>query len=196
MNDEDLREGSYTFEDVVLPLPGSRIIYPANDIADVYHDTAKKDGIDLIESVHGAKEFSITRLTGDYRRVFQRPINFVWELLNYTDGNVPLAETDLDIMSKVRSVDIIKEGGCVNGASEISTNSGTARTNLVTDNMAGDRNEETSSKGESAFNSDAQLPKMALKLGFTLPASCYATMAIRELLKTSTSVAYQKSINQ
>lgn len=39
-------------------------------------------------------------------------------------------------------------------------------------------------------------PQKALKLAFTLPASCYATMAIRELLKTSTSVAFHKTLNQ
>ncbi|KAH8937329.1 hypothetical protein BDL97_16G022100 [Sphagnum fallax] len=35
----------------------------------------------------------------------------------------------------------------------------------------------------------------AVRLSFTLPASCYATMAIRELLKMSTSVAFHKTLN-
>lgn len=41
---------------------------------------------------------------------------------------------------------------------------------------------------ESLCGSNSQDAQTALKLSFTLPASCYATMAIRELLKTSTSV--------
>ncbi|KAJ0982469.1 hypothetical protein J5N97_010724 [Dioscorea zingiberensis] len=110
-------------------------------------------------------EFSITDMKGDYRRVFQRPVDFVWELLTYTDDNIPLAETDLDVISKVRP-DAVTVDETING------NSG---------HKAKDENEE--------------MTKMALQLEFTLPASCYATMAIRELLKTSTSVAYQKTIN-
>nr|KJB44990.1 hypothetical protein B456_007G284000 [Gossypium raimondii] len=72
----DISTGNYNIEDVVLPMPGSRIIYPMNEVADVYHDMAKKDGISLTESVHNIKEFSITSMTGSYRRVFQKPIDF------------------------------------------------------------------------------------------------------------------------
>ncbi|MBA0803722.1 hypothetical protein Gohar_013902, partial [Gossypium harknessii] len=86
----DISTGNYNIEDVVLPMPGSRIIYPMNEVADVYHDMAKKDGISLTESVHNIKyifvietisdslEFSITSMTGSYRRVFQKPIDFRW----------------------------------------------------------------------------------------------------------------------
>lgn len=35
----------------------------------------------------------------------------------------------------------------------------------------------------------------AAQLSFTLPASCYATMALRELMKISTSVAFHKTLN-
>lgn len=180
INSEDLIKGTYTFEDIVLPLPGSKIIYPDNEISELYHDMAKKDSISLIESVHTAKEFSITNMSGDYRRVFQRPIDYTWELLTYSDDNEDLADTDLDIMSGPKPTDLVTYN------SPIAINSDD-KINFVTEDRKGMIEQVES------YYSD---PKLALKLGFTLPASCYATMAIRELLKSSTSVAYQKAIKE
>ena len=37
---------------------------------------------------------------------------------------------------------------------------------------------------------------MALQLAFNLPSSCYATMLVRELTKTSTATAFQKTLTQ
>ncbi|KAJ0982515.1 hypothetical protein J5N97_010770 [Dioscorea zingiberensis] len=182
----NLLAGRFAFDDVVLPLPGSRVLYPGNDIADVYHEIAKKDGISLTESAHGAKEFSITDMKGDYRRVFQRPVDFVWELLTYTDDNIPLAETDLDVISKVRP-DAVTVDETINGNSGHKAKDENEEMSMDESNTAEDVN-KCSTQIDSLCKSDTLSAKMALQLEFTLPASCYATMAIRELLKTSTSV--------
>lgn len=196
---EDVSAGNYTVDDVVLPMPGSRVIFPTNEIAKVYHDLAKKDAINLTESVHSVKEFSITSMTGSYRRVFQKPLDFEWELLAYNDSNKPLAETDLDNISKTGSTNIIKQEeqgkGEDNDLSDctklpVSSRNSTA---LSTDTNEGSEREVES---EQVSGSNWQETQMALKLSLTLPASCYATMAIRELLKTSTSVTYHKTLNQ
>ncbi|CAN6981524.1 unnamed protein product [Brassica oleracea var. botrytis] len=167
---EDVEAGTYPTSDIVLPLPGSRVIYPSNDIAEIFHDLAKKDGISLTESIHGVKEFSITSMTGGYRRVFQKPIDFEWELLTYTDSNKPLAETDLDRITMEKPVDKV-------GSAE--------------------ETESDSNQPESCETDlkDSEQTQLALKMALTLPSSCYATMAIRELLKTSTSVSTQNSFS-
>jgi tRNA pseudouridine13 synthase len=61
--------------------------------------------------------------------------------------------------------------------------------------LSSDTNEESEREVESeqVSGSNWQETQMALKLSLTLPASCYATMAIRELLKTSTSVCTSKN---
>ncbi|CAA6658521.1 unnamed protein product [Spirodela intermedia] len=177
IDDADLAEGGYTLEDVILPLPGSRMLYPENDIASLYHELADKDSIKLTETVHAAKEFSITSMKGGYRRVFQCPSDFTWELLSYTHDDMPLVETDVDILSK-------------SAASAEKTDESSDGSSASCSQAAAPLEEE---RGPLAV--EAPPPRVALKLGFTLPASCYATMAIRELLKSSTSAAFHKTLN-
>ncbi|MCD9558938.1 hypothetical protein HAX54_016638 [Datura stramonium] len=196
INEEDLKSGTYTIDDVLLPLPGSRVIYPSNDIGEVYYDLAQKDGISLTETAHKIKEFSITNMTGAYRRVFQKPKDFEWDLVSYTDGTIPLAETDFDVIAKsVKSK--VRGEDPTNGSEELPADSsaisvggdmlpGKVREEKI-NSEAGMQSEKSQSSGGNAEES-----QMALKLSFTLPASCYATMAVRELLKTSTSVAFHR----
>ncbi|KAG5405404.1 hypothetical protein IGI04_011523 [Brassica rapa subsp. trilocularis] len=147
VGNEDVEAGTYSTSDIVLPLPGSRVIYPSNDVAEIFHDLAKKDGISLTESIHGVKE-----------------------LLTYTDSNKPLAETDLDRITMEKPVD--KAGSA-------------------------EETESDSNQPESCETDlkDSEQTQLALKMALTLPSSCYATMAIRELLKTSTSVSTQNSFS-
>ncbi|CAH9125170.1 unnamed protein product [Cuscuta epithymum] len=207
VNEEDIKSGTYSVDDVVLPLPGSRVIYPSNDISKVYHDLAEKDGIKLTECVHNVKEFSITNMTGSYRRVFQKPIKFEWELLSYTDGTQPLVETDWDVIAKSLQTSQIKgsESSRVEEAPiGIRTESMSVEVENKHEQKPGAEPEDgdniksrgVSKSAEYLDSSISQGSQMALKMSFTLPASCYATMAVRELLRTSTSVAYHKSLNE
>ncbi|CAM0954682.1 unnamed protein product [Alopecurus aequalis] len=193
VDSEDLSKGIYSFEDVVLPLPGSQALFPGNEVAEIYHEMAKKDGISLTENAHGVKEFSITSMKGGYRRVFQKPIDFEWELLKYTDDSASLAETDLDNLSKDKLAEAKIANEPASGGNSVSNTpdcklEGPLETSMPTS--------ETSVVENKSISSPDTLPsKLAVKLAFTLPASSYATMAIRELLKNSTSVAYQKTLD-
>lgn len=79
----------------------------------------------------------------------------------------------MDIIANSRPATVVRKE-----ASSFSSNNSKAED--------GDR-VEVAQKPTDGF-SNAEEAKMALQLSFTLPSSCYATMAIRELLKTSTSV--------
>lgn len=190
VDSEDLLKAVYSFEDVVLPLPGSETLFPGNEVTMIYHEIAKKDGISLIESAHGIKDFSITSMKGGYRRVLQRPIDFEWDLMTYTDDNTPLVPTDLDVLSETQLSETnepLSDGTC-------SCPSSDSRLQVLLD-TSGPTIEASSVETKSIGISDLSPEKLAVKLEFTLPASSYATMAMRELTKTSTSVACQKTLN-
>nr|CAB3458705.1 unnamed protein product [Digitaria exilis] len=155
VDSEDLLKAAYTFEDVVLPLPGSETLLPGNEVAGIYHEIAKKDGISLVKSAHGIKD-----------------------LMTYTDDNVPLVKTDLAIVSKTQPSEANKL------LSDATSSCPSCDSGLDASLEASGLTTEAS---PLKTKSDLLPEKLAVKLEFTRPASSYATMAIRELTKTSTS---------
>lgn len=116
---------------------------------------------------------------------------FCRELLSYTDVNKPLAETDWDIIAKSPAATL---GKGFNGMSKASKFGSDIQLPVGSAETKSDLEENVQTQ-ESVGASEAEETHMALKMSFTLPASCYATMAIRELLKISSSVAFHKALS-
>ncbi|TYK28798.1 pseudouridylate synthase 7-like protein isoform X2 [Cucumis melo var. makuwa] len=129
-------------------------------------------------------------MTGSYRRVFQRPKDYEWELISYVDRNLPLAQSDLHKLLKSQSVGISKEEKIANKSKIEDSLDSTDQSVCCKKDI-----QLEAGGNETEYGQGTPDPQMALKLSFTLPASSYATMAIRELLKTSTSVAFHKTLN-
>lgn len=70
---EEAAAGSYSIEDVVLPMPGLESLYPGHDTAAVYRRLAAADGVSLDAPAHGCTDFSLAGLAGAYRHVLHRP---------------------------------------------------------------------------------------------------------------------------
>lgn len=61
---EDVSEGKFVMANVVLPLPGYDVIYPDNQLKDVFKRVLENDGLCIDNMRHKCKDFS---LPGSYR---------------------------------------------------------------------------------------------------------------------------------
>ena len=162
VDEQDLKESKYSITDVVLPLAGSKIIYPGGSCGDLFDELLKKDGIgkDVFKRIGDIdRELS---LGGDYRKLVCKPTDVTYEVITYTDPVQPLIQTDL---MKVGGIDINATTIC---SSE----------------------ELQEGKSDMASGSEEDI-LFGMVIGFSLPPSSYATIALRELTKRPTSSEYQ-----
>jgi len=105
LTQEDL--ANYTIHDVIMPLPGWNIDYPAGDIGELYTKILEEDGLDpkrmqrdqrYVPLCHSRtlltnREYS---LPGSYRKIIHLPKTFTWSHVSYTDPDISLVQSDED----------------------------------------------------------------------------------------------------
>ena len=147
---KEAASGAFKITDVVLPLPGNRVIY-SESLKSLYEEICKKDGVQLTGFAHTVKEYSFGFLPGAYRKLVIKPDKIEYSFARYSDPNADLTATDLMRVE------------------------------------AGDDSVQ-------ALGEDKDGKFLALRLSFALPTSSYATMVIRELMKSTSSQAAHRAM--
>ena len=160
LSEEEAKSGKYDIFDVVLPLPGFDVEYPANAIGAFYEEfmgSERGGGLDPHDMRRKWKEIS---LSGGYRKLMARPLAKVgWEVRRYSQSDEQLVKTGLEGMMD--------------------------RPDKMEDKASGDVEEMNDAHEEVQQEDDkmAEDEKVAVILKLQLGSSQYATMALRELTK-------------
>ncbi|KAJ3160156.1 hypothetical protein HDU86_000992 [Geranomyces michiganensis] len=85
----------YTMQDVVLPLPGHQVVYPAHAVRDMYKQFMAPHNVDPF-AMH--RKHKTASLTGSYRKIMGRAVDFAWKTMRYDDAEQDLTLTDMDIV--------------------------------------------------------------------------------------------------
>lgn len=99
LTEADIASGQYTLFDVVLPLPGHDITYPANECGKWYEDMMAEDGLSSEKLKSKIKKES---LGGAYRKMVIKPQNLSWKLTTYADPSDILILSDLEKLKGVK----------------------------------------------------------------------------------------------
>lgn len=106
---DEIDSGSKTIYDIVLPTPGFDILYPDNELKQVYIDVMKKDGLDPENMRRPVREFS---LAGSYRPVVSKPGAVEWWIRSYDKPDEQMVKTDLELLTESlpEEARVVKEG--------------------------------------------------------------------------------------
>ncbi|KAJ1617901.1 pseudouridine synthase, partial [Pavlovales sp. CCMP2436] len=154
----DVDARTFAITDVLLPLPGTDVLYPANEVGALYAEVMAVDGLDPHDMDRKVREHS---LAGGYRKLVVCPGEMSHALLSYTHPDQQLTVTDMDLLRER------PPSATAAPAAAAAADSEAAAAPAAADPAAGG-------------------PLHAVSLDFTLPAGCYATMLLRELCKRST----------
>jgi len=83
------RISQFNIEDIVLPVPGFKMTYPAG-LKELYEQLVKKDGMDLNDNfVYDSQGWDTS---GDYRNLIRKPESLMWDVVHYSDENDSFVE--------------------------------------------------------------------------------------------------------
>ena len=172
VTEADVAAGAYTLHDVVLPLPGTGIQYPTHAVGAAYAAMLQDHGV--TPAMMAAKGDCF--LLGAYRRVLERPTDgrLDCHLCSYKDERVSLLDTDRDRLER--------------GRARARGDDGTA------DRESAGTEEGTGRERRGVVEGWGGEGMRAARLQFALRSSTYATCALRELMKVSTSSAFHKDL--
>ncbi|KAK2821746.1 hypothetical protein FQN49_007717 [Arthroderma sp. PD_2] len=157
---EEAASGKYTIFDIVLPLPGFDILYPANEMTNFYKEFMGSDKGGNLDPFDMRRSWRDISLSGSYRKMLSRPsADYSFEVRPYRADDEQFVKTDLE--------------------------------RLKESEMKGEVN-----KGNNVAASAESPEKLAIILKFQLGASQYATMALRELMKTGGAKEYKPDFSR
>lgn len=174
LSQADIDGGAFSIFDVLLPLPGTQVTYPTNAAGACFVSLMAEDGLDPRDMDRRVREHA---LTGSYRKLVVRPADASHELLCYSDPAAQLGSTDLDVPSAAAPP---AAPSAPSSAPEASSDTAACAPAVAAT--------EARAPGAPAVE---RAVLHAVRLEFTLPAGCYATMALRELCKRSTEIDTQ-----
>ena len=96
---DEAQSGKFKIEDVVLPLPGHDVIYPAHELGQAYKDFMASDEGGGLDPHNMKRAWKDTSLTGEYRYLINRPADICAEVKAYR-GDEQLVTTDLEEIRK------------------------------------------------------------------------------------------------
>jgi len=174
----------YSFNDILIPIPGCRVKWPNNEIKDWFNEELTKEGMDwdCFES-----SIKVYNMPGDYRHPCVLPTNVTWEMVTYTD-------TEADILPSLKQINLKdhlrmeEQNGDTKNHTEIKQNSNGEADNAKQESNGDAVNLKEVSNGDAGKENKPEAYS-ALILSLTLPSSTYATMALREILRVETDRA-------
>ncbi|KIW30962.1 uncharacterized protein PV07_02649 [Cladophialophora immunda] len=191
----EAESGQYSIFDIVLPLPGFDVVYPANASGEWYKTFMASEAggeLDPYNMRRRQKDFS---LSGSYRKVVAR-IGAVFEVgvheYGDSEGDRQFVETDMERIKR-------EKANAAQAPIEAAANEDSSSKDLIgtaqrqqspldeaNANATANANGDGDGDGNGSDAERANVPqrtKLAAVLKFQLGSSQYATMALRELSK-------------
>jgi len=163
----EAESGKYDIFDIVLPLPGFDVVYPANAVGKFYEEFMSSEAGGKLDPHNMRRAWKDASLSGDYRKMMARPLQGLveWEVKEYGGEEEQMVETDLEKLRKVKAE---------------SSADGTQATGGVAN---GDAEMKVEGNGLEDGERKEKARRLAVVIKFQLGSSQYATMALRELTK-------------